>query len=604
MALAYRSIFTAVGEQIDTEELILEQFNEWLKKDPIRQPRNLDRDLYKLNAVTIFNSETELIYFEHKSQDGNRTLRARLIENKDNGRWISTLTLFFPKKFPQETIVMYEGDAPMEIDRFGMRRPIWAGRPGLVRRILEVVDARDVVSPSVKLIMRPEVVNDPTEAEQIFDSLCDPERRISLLIVGSKPGEIPNSKIELIDSLMHDAMGTASAFILSPEVTRAFNKLVGMDHGVWYDNSRLYVPDFDPAVSLNARNHPIIKRYQLEAQNLEKTKKFVGFISRRELTGKPMRFLKRDLSRIESALVDREYEILISGEKILARRNNIAAESVLQDKLPEQVMRHLEIFDKIRFAIGIDDMNEGVVGEIVEKYQGYGLLAERLLATNREARETEFKLDLLQEDLDDAILMHAEVYEENKKLRDQVKFLRKEIMISDRRENAWLETPKEMQSKEPISFEELFDRINEFDYLLFTGDKSIAAELDVTELGARAGTTWNELAGLNDYCRAKDAGLVNGGIMQYIDKLPNDYNPITKKNFRGSESESVERNPELKHQRLLNVPFTVQPSGKEHMFSHITIGKKLHIHFLDDFAKTRRIYIGRIGPHLDTVSTN
>ena len=109
MALSYRSIFTAVGDQADTEDLILEQFNEWLKKDPIRQPRNLDRDLYKLNSVTIFNPETELIYFEYRAQDGSRTLRARLIENKDNGRWISTLTLFFPKKFPNETIVMYEG---------------------------------------------------------------------------------------------------------------------------------------------------------------------------------------------------------------------------------------------------------------------------------------------------------------------------------------------------------------------------------------------------------------------------------------------------------------------------------------------------------------
>ena len=604
MALSYRSIFTAVGDQADTEDLILEQFNEWLKKDPIRQPRNLDRDLYKLNSVTIFNPETELIYFEYRAQDGSRTLRARLIENKDNGRWISTLTLFFPKKFPNETIVMYEGDAPMEVDRFGMRRPVWAGRPGLVRRILEVVDARDVVSPSVKLIMRPEVISDPNEAELIFDSLCDPERRISLLIVASKPGEMPNSKIEFIDSLMHDAMGTASAFILSSEVTRAFNKLVGADHGVWYDNARLYVPDFDPAVSLNSRNHPIIKRTQMEQQNLEKTKKFVGYISRRELTEKPMRFLKRDLFRIESALIDREYEILISGEKILPRRNTITSENTLANKLPEQVMNYLEIFDKMRFAIGVETIDESLIGEIAEKFRGYNLLAERLLATNLESRETEFKLDLLQEDLDDAILMHAEVYEENKKLRDQVKFLRKEIMISDRRENAWLDTPEEMQNNEPISFEELFGRFSEFNYLLFTGDSSIASTLDETELGARAGATWNELAGLNDYCRAKEGGFVNGGIKQYIDNLPNGFNPITKKNFRGSESESVEKNPELRNQRLLNVPFEVQEGGKSYMISHITIGKKLHIHFLDDFAKSKKIYIGRIGLHLDTVSTN
>ena len=92
--------------------------------------------------------------------------------------------------------------------------------------------------------------------------------------------------------------------------------------------------------------------------------------------------------------------------------------------------------------------------------------------------------------------------------------------------------------------------------------------------------------------------------MQYIDNLPNGFNPITKKNFRGSESESVERNPELRNQRLFSVPLEVTDNGKIHMFSHITIGKRLHIHFFDDYAKTSKIYVGRIGPHLDTASTN
>lgn len=604
MTLAYRSIFTAVGDQNDVEDLILEQFNEWLKKDPVRQPRNLDRDLYKLNAVTVFNSGTELIYFEHKSQDGNRTLRARLIENKDNGRWISTLTLFFPKKFANETVVMYEGDSPSEVDRFGMRRPLWVGRPGLVRRILEVVDARDVITPSIKLLMRPEVIVDPLEAEHLFDSLCDPERRISLLIAASKAGEIPNSKLEVVDNLMHDALGTASAFILSPEVTRAFNKLVGTDHGVWYDNLRLYVPDFDPAVALNARIHPIIKRYQLENQNLAKTAKFVGFIARRELTEKPMKFLKRDLARVETALVDREYELLIAGEKVIASKNSVNQHNVTVNPPLTNTSVDTKILGKIKSALSLQEIDDNVLSAIAERYQGYSLISDRLLATKLESREAEFKLEIMQEDLDDAILLHAEVYEENKKLRDQVKFLRKEIMISDRRENAWLETPSEIQNKEPVSFEEIFERFDEFQYLVFTGDKSIATELDVTELGARAGATWNELSGLNDYCKAKAGNLVRGGIMQYIDNLPNDFNPITKKNFRGSESESVERNPELRNQRFFNVPFDVHESGKVYMFSHITIGKRLHIHFFDDFAKTSKIYIGRIGSHLDTASTN
>ena len=605
MTLAYRSIFIVVGDQRMTEEIVIEQFNEWLKKDPIRNPRNLDRDLYKLNSVTVFNPETELIFFEFKNQDGSRVLRARLIENKpDQGRWISTLTLFFPSKSPTETIVMYEGDAPMETDRFGNRRPIWPGRPGLVRRILEVVDARDVVEPNVKLLMRPQVLTETEEVESLFDALCDPERRISILVVASKSSELPNSKIELIDNLMHDAMGTASAFILSHSASRYFSNLIGSDHAVWYDNARLYVPDFDVAVSLNARNHPIIKRNQLDSQNIDKTKKFIGFISRRELTDKPMRYLKRELARIEPSLVEREYQILISGEKIFSRNKVVIRETEKVAQLPNNVLRNIDIFDRLRNSIGVDDVTDQVFDDIVNKFFGYDLLADRLLASSNQMRESDFMLDLLKEERDDAFLMQAEVYEENKKLRDQVKFLRVELMQSDRMSQAWLDTPEEFTNKEPISFEDLFDKISDFEFLEFTGDSSIAKELDVTELGARAGATWNALGGLNDYCRAKTANLVNGGIKEYIDNLPNGFMPLSSSIFRGKESNPVENNPKLSRQRYLNVPNSVDVSGKVFMFSHLTIGKRLHIHFYDDFSNSGKIYIGRIGPHLDTVSTN
>ena len=66
MAIAYRSVFTILGDQEITEDIIFEQFNEWLMKDPVRNPRRLNRDLYRLNSVTVFNSKTELIYFDQE----------------------------------------------------------------------------------------------------------------------------------------------------------------------------------------------------------------------------------------------------------------------------------------------------------------------------------------------------------------------------------------------------------------------------------------------------------------------------------------------------------------------------------------------------------
>lgn len=605
MALNFRSIFTMLGNQEDSQEIVLEQFNEWLMKDPVRQPRNLNRDLYRLNSVTIFNPETELIYFEHTTQDGNRILRARLIENKkDSGRWISTLTLLFPKRQSLETIVMYEGDAPMETDRFGNRRPQWIGSPRLVHRILDVADAYDVVDPQVPIFKTPRIINDTNEVEDLFDALCDPERKTSIFVSASKNGEAPSSKLKNVTTVMHNSVGTASAYILSPMASKEFNRTVGNDHGVWYDNSRLYIPDFDPAVSLNARNHPLIKIGQLAGDRIDATGLFVGFIARRELINKPLKSLKRDLARIEEILVDREYELLISGEKIHEKRYTVSATPVNSEVLPKNVLESLKIYDDLREAIGIQEPTPDDIKDITAKIQGYELIAERLKAANAETREYENRVGEISDDRDDALLQYAETYEELKKLRDKVKYLQIELMRSDRNESAWLDTPSEMITKEPVSFEELIQKISELEYVEFTGDASIAIQLDVTELGARSGRIWNEILGLNDYCRAQDNGLVNGGIKEYIERLPNDYKAITETNYRAKESASVEANPKLRNQRLLPVPSTVDQTGEILMYSHLTIGKRLHVHFYEDFAKSRKIYIGRIGPHLDTASTN
>ena len=99
MPLGYRSIFTIFGEQSKTEEMIMEQFNEWLKRDPVRHPRNLNRDLYELDSVTVFDSGSELIYFKTTTLDGTRTVRARLIEKKF-GRW-REVDFNHNSKFPQ-----------------------------------------------------------------------------------------------------------------------------------------------------------------------------------------------------------------------------------------------------------------------------------------------------------------------------------------------------------------------------------------------------------------------------------------------------------------------------------------------------------------------
>jgi len=605
MALAYRSVFTILGDQNVTEDIVLEQFNEWLMKDPVRKPRNLNRDLYRLNSVTVFESTAELIFFDYKTKDGSRTLRARLIENKaEDGRWISTLTVHFPHKRPNETIIMYEGDSPSEIDSYGNRKPKWVGRPGLVRRILEVSSALDVVNPRIELNIRPTILNTKDDCEELFAKLCDPERKISIAVVGSKRDENPQAKIDFIQSLMHESMGNTATYILTNQATQWFNQLVGLPHGIFYDNLRIYIPEFDPAVEINARIHPIIKMFDVNASNKQNMTKYLGTVSRRQLLDRPLGEIKRDIARIEHALIDREYEILLTGEKIVEVNKKVPSLSVVEEKIPAKVAEYLKIYDRIRSALGVEEFTEELILEISQKLTMHDLLAERLLAANMTIHENELESYLLRDERDDAILLSAEATEESNRLRDRVKWLQKELSQSDRSTQAWADIPENEIQFSPHNFKSLLENLHLLPNVHFTGDADLCIQLDATELGARSGTAWNDLCGLNDYCEAKKNKAINGGIMQYIDNLPNGYRPINRKNYRPTESESVTNQPYLKNQRLFDVPAEVNSKLKDFMFSHITIGKRLHIHFLDDFATTGKIYIGRIGNHLDTASTN
>lgn len=603
MPVAYRSVFTIIGNQKKTEDIVFEQFNEWLMKDPIRNPRNLNRDLYKLNTITIFNPNTELIFFEYKTTDGSRTLRARLIENKhEDGRWVSTLTLHFPHKRPNETIVMYEGDAPFEIDAFGNRKPRWVGRPGLVRRILEVCTVYDVVHPEIELNISPRIIDSREECEKLFDALCDPERSICIAVVASKKDENPLTKVKFIQSLLHETLGTSASYILTNRATHTLNKLVGEAHSIFYDNMRIFVPDFDPAVELNSRIHPIIKMVTVNKNNTKQLTDYLGSLSRRQQLDKPLIKIKRELGRVIEGLNDREYEILLSGTKIVDTPKIITSATVVEEKIPEQVIEYLRIYDKIRSALGIEEFSDEIIDAISEKITMHDLLTERLVASTQTIRDFEVEAFLLKEERDDAILLSAEASIESNKLRDRVRWLQNELSLSNRGSNAWGETPESETQFSPGNFAELFENLHLLPNLVFTGDEGVTLKLDQTELGARSSNAWNELCGLNDYCEAKKAGLVNGGIKQYLDSLPNGYRAMS--NYRAKESESVESNATLRNQRLFRVPRIVDSSERVFMFSHFTIGKRLHIHFFDDFANSGKIYIGRIGNHLDTASTN
>ena len=602
MALGYRSFFTVVGDQSTTEELIMEQYNGWLKDSPKLKPRHLNRDLYELNSLTLFRSGAELIYFERVTQDKSRSVRMRLTEDtKGNGeKWTTTLTLHFPKKRNDQTLVLYETDAPLETNSWGLQVPKWVGNPDLIRRILEVVDARDGMDRTITVSKDPSIL-DVEDVENLFDDLCDPERHIALLLAGTHQGENPRSRLGYLSRLAEYSLGVCTSYALTPEATDQLNDLMGADHAVWGSRVRAYMRDFDPAVSVNARIHPVY-RLDLDDATIKKTARNLGVRVRRDLTEVPLYQVSRELHKIESSLVDREYEILLSGKKIKEEAPQKAVSRAV-DSVDEGASKYLVLHDIFRSRLGIDDLNQETIYEIVDKVARHEVLVEKLESTRQEIRELEDSRDAHFADAQDFSVEYSIVFEENTRLQDRLAYLQKELARTERFGNAWIPMPEEDVTYYPKSFSELLDNMEQLECLQFTGDEAGVLDLERTDLGGRAGNTWKQLRGLNGYALAKNSGRVTN-LKSYVDNPPDGYAPLAASAFRPKESETTTNSPRLAGQRLLPVPLVVDANGLVPMYAHLTIGKRVHVHFLDDLKNTGKIYIGRIGLHLDTVSTN
>jgi len=602
MALGYRSFFTVVGDQSTTEELIMEQYNGWLKDSPKRKPRLLNRDLYELNSLTLFRSGAELIYFEKVTQDKSRSVRMRLTEDtKGNGeKWTTTLTLHFPKKRNDQTLVLYETDAPLWTNSWGLQVPKWVGNPDLIRRILEVVDARDGMDRTITVSKDPSIL-DVEDVENLFDDLCDPERHIALLLAGTHQGENPRSRLGYLSRLAEDSLGVCTSYALTPEATDQLNDLMGADHAVWGSRVRAYMRDFDPAVSVNARIHPVY-RLDLDDATIKKTAGNLGVRVRRDLTEVPLYQVSRELHKIESSLVDREYEILLSGKKIKEEAPQKAVSQAV-DSVNEGASKYLVLQDIFRSKLGIDDLNQEVIYEIVDKVARHEVLVEKLDSTRNEMREIESSRDSHFADAEDFSIEYSIVFQENTGLQDTVRYLRKELSRTERSGSAWASMTDEDMTYYPKSFEELLENMQRLEFLEFTGDADGVLDLDRTDLGGRAGKTWQQLKGLNGYAQAKNSEQVMN-IKSYVDNPPDGFAPLAASAYRPKESEATTNRSRLAGQRMLPVPTGVASLGLAPMFSHLTISKRLHVHFLDDLKNTEKIYIGRIGLHLDTVSTN
>lgn len=146
--------------------------------------------------------------------------------------------------------------------------------------------------------------------------------------------------------------------------------------------------------------------------------------------------------------------------------------------------------------------------------------------------------------------------------------------------------------------------------IIYTGNprtikEVIARDIDLSALQA----AWDALGTLAAYRRARSESLWDGDVHSYCESGPAGMFRVEPNKHGQGETSATKGDSRLAKLRLLPVPQSVSESGTEYMWEHFkpyswSAQKKLRIHYLDQVATNGHVYVGYIGMHLASASTD
>jgi hypothetical protein len=635
MAITYRSLTSFQQGKFDIPHLIQEQFEKWLQNDPVKAPRKFPAHEIEKNALTVFSPTADILFFEKQEKDKSLTVRARLVENKkennEDRRWTSTYTLHLPGKKEQKGFFLFEIDSPLETQPNGFVRPINASSPRFMRRLLELENLQ-LFDGNFAVMQNGAQIIDEFEVDKIIDIACDPFRRGALILMGTDDSHPLNYYLEKSKKPFDKLVGLATSYILRPEATVEFNKAIGDFHAVYPGAIRTYFPEVDPATGFDDRRHPFIKKERVEQLEERAIAATLESSARRMSLESPMpNSVKRILERIDLA----QNELLVSGKrKIVYEKTPKPIKPGLEvkiegqidvartDDLIKEVSDYLEVEAKLRELLDLEKFDYGAVDTIAERFNRLETITPVLEQTLNENSELKKQLERLQSELNESQTDHLETFDEKEIFQSQIDYIKNNLFALAESDSdsarmkksirelihgnlSWVGQDQSLRPQIPHTFTDILYSLGELPFIEYTGGYDQIEDLDRDEVGTYSGKTWEGLRMLNDYARAKSEGLDVKGIVDYLKDGPVGYFnswPIHKISMQ--ESESTINDQKLLSQRKFVVPASVEPQGLALMVAHLKIGYRLRVHFLEDVSKTGKIYVGYIGRHLATASSN
>lgn len=611
--LGCRSLF-----RIDTDAALTtkvhQQLYSWCKE------KDWDADqITGPGVVTVADGVTASLVRDER-QDGSTIERYRFHQDQGQGVWITQLTTFVDRT--DSGWVWTDVLGPSD------RAP---GVPRLVRNILEVTDGLD---GSHRLTAAPyrATVDD---VDYLYDALMDPERRGFLFLAGADDNiNIPQADwLRFVSKLLAGTRGIASAYALDPATTLELNSRLPESHRVKEWSIRTYLPDPVLDDRHDAVRHRILTTPRIVGDSESRLRDLLARSACRHSASTP---LPHELLRIDRRLRQLLDETLIDSvatqvpaaaepkpaDPDLGGKTSPTEQVPADDQTASTDQRSTvptSVFAALRSVvssvIGTAEVTVDAVtrlGELASEALKSGdhlrLIRTRLRTlederSSLEEQKTEFARRA-QDGQEELAGIRIDFADAEKELRH----LRSELARLDREGSVQWVAEKVSTDDPPATFDELIDRINEFDLVRFTGDRRTAVELDEHGLLDWPIRTWDALRALNDYCRVRSHGTFDGSVDDYINDVPPGCASLTPGCHAKGETRATQDHPIFGRARILPVPRDVDASGFVFMGAHIRIAKygsiSPRIHYHNDATGTGKIYIGYIGAHLPNFRTN
>jgi len=553
----------------------------------------------------------------HHSSSGTHNMRAHLTQVNELGTWTTELLLHDRRGSDDWLSLTVANDQGRFVDV-----------PNLARYLMQALPLSD---GNIEFRDEARVIT-AAHVDELIDLLCDPDRHGLVLAAGTTDtdGIDFGTFRAQVERWTKQVYGLAQVVILDPQATSALRREIGPDHAVPGWAIRTYRPSLDPASALDARRHRILGTARLADSSEGRIRILLGQIARahaatRTASGDAVR-VRRAFQRIENAALLEQLTTPVLPRRAIPHPETTDAASpalasagkdvpqtagqILVDGVEEYVAK----LDLVKAVLGVDVIDAESLQRIADlatapraDTQAVDTATERMRYLQGMVESLEDQLQQASTALDDSQLDAAELLQEWHDSQARVRWLQTQLAQRGDYQTAYASPPADQATDCPTSFADLLARLDESDLLVqFTGDRDTAYGVDANDtLSSAVQTCWEACLALHDYADAKASGHLTGSIEDYLRNTPPGRHGFPPGKHAPVETAVTMR--QYGRTRVFPVPLDVCGDGSISMPAHVKLARigmvSPRMHYCDDTARTGKIYIGYIGPHLPNTQT-